>query len=234
MRRFARPEEFLLNLNVDVILTVCSYLLQESFLAFSNFFQVWVGYKTPNEILELLHHLDWSNMHVHNMSWDRVTMERFNAFLGECSRIRVSHALSYNACNNLFVNNRVNDNMFLLQILSHHDQFSFFAFNIFRAFFNTCVFDQSAEDMFFKFTNNKSFNEQFDRFPDCLRGRLMLSQAGWDAHQIMNPSFSMCERFRGGQDDHYSPYSWPPTIDRVRKSKCEHCFLHMVFQLIFH
>ncbi|KAL1816237.1 hypothetical protein ACET3Z_018811 [Daucus carota] len=49
------------------------------------------------------------------MSWNQVTMDRFNAFLGECSRIRVSHALNYNACNNLFVNNQVNDNMYLLQ-----------------------------------------------------------------------------------------------------------------------
>lgn len=233
MRRFARPREFLLNLNIDVILTICSSLLQESFLAFTNFFQVWVGYKSRDEILQLLHHLDWSNMHVHSMSWNQVTMDRFNAFLGECSRIRVSHALNYNACNNLFVNNQVNDNMYLLQVLARHDQFSFFAFNIFRAFFYNCVFEQSAEEMFFRFRNNKTFNDQFDCFLECLKGRLIISQAGWDAHLIMRPGFPMCEQFRSGEDDHYSPYSWPPTVDRVRKSNCQHCFLHMVFELIF-
>lgn len=110
---------------------------------------------------------------------------------------------------------------------------SFFAFNIFRVFFHTCVFDQSAEDMYFRFINNKNFNDQFDIFVECLRGRLIISQAGWDGHHIIKPAFPMCHQFRTGQDDHYSPYSWPPTIDRVKKSKCQHCFFHMIFQLIF-
>ena len=128
MRRIPRPEEYLFNLNLDIILIICSTLLQESFVAFTNFFQVWAVYKTREEILDLLHHLDWSKMHVHHMSWNRVTMDRFNAFLQECSRMRVLHALNYNACNNLFVNNQVNDNMFLLQILAHHDQCVFLRF----------------------------------------------------------------------------------------------------------
>lgn len=121
MKRIALPQDYLLNLNIELILNICFLLLQDDFLGFTNFFQVFVVYKNDEEVFNLLHHLYRTNMHVYKLSWNPVISVRFTLLLQMCSEMTVFHAASYNACNNLFLNNQVNENMFFLDILADYD-----------------------------------------------------------------------------------------------------------------
>ncbi|WOG82391.1 hypothetical protein DCAR_0101555 [Daucus carota subsp. sativus] len=220
MKRYPLPEEYLLNLNMDIILTICSFLLRDNFLAFTNFFQVFVMYKNDDEVFNLLHHLDWTNMHVHKLSWNQVVSSRFSRFLETSTEMMVIHAIAYNACNNLILNNQVNQNMSLLQILAHHDHLSFLALHIFRPFFDNNVFQVSAKAVHFRFKNNQIFNGQLQSFTEAFNGRLRLCTGGWDARQVMKPSFPMCQSYKTQPADHFSPYSWPAHIDRDNRLHC--------------
>ena len=233
MKRNPLPQDYLLNLNMEMILSICSLLLRDDFLAFTNFFQIFVVYKTDEEILNFLHHLDWTNIHVHKSSWVPVVSQRLNQFLQTCTNMRVLHAISYNTCSNLILNNQMNENILVLEMLAEHDHFSYFALNIFKPFFNPNVFQQSARNLYFRFKNSKSFNAQLQSFTESITGRMKLCTGGWDARQLMKPSFPMCQSYITEPAAHFSPYSWPAHFDRVISCKCSYCFLHMLFEIIF-
>ena len=233
MKKTTVPEEYLLNLNIDILLKICSLVLHDDFVAFTNLFQVFFVYMNEEEVSNLLHHLDWTYMHVHRISWNPIVSVRLTQFLKRCTEIRVSHALSYNACNNLFLKNQILENMFLLQNLETCDHFSFLAINFFRTFYNPQAFEESAKVVHLMFINNKKFNAHLSHFTQALNGRLKLCQGGWGARQIMKPSFSTCPMYKERPAHHYSPYGWPAHMERVRLSNCNHCFLLMLFEIIF-
>jgi len=124
MRRIARANEYLLHLNIELIISICSVLLEKSFMDFSNFFQVWSLYQTRAEISYLLHHLDWTHMHTFDTNGLTPQGVRFSLFLHDCKNLGINHALCYDACKNLMSGHQPLDNLQILHTISDNHSLS--------------------------------------------------------------------------------------------------------------
>ena len=233
MTRIARAHENLLHLNIDLILQICSHLLQSDFLDFCNFFQVWHVSKSDAEIFNLLHNLDWSSMHLYDFNWNNDRCNRFKLFKVKCNNLGVLHFMSYEACKNVFSDNERAHNMYTLEMLAHHDHFSYFALNFFRSWLEQDTFFSSSKKLHLKFIHNPVFNQQMERFATSLKGILQRTLSGWHPPLQNRPSFPICSLYKYARNEHFSPYSWPPFFLRVKNSHCHYCFLHMLFYIIF-
>lgn len=179
MRRIARANEYLLHLNIELIISICSVLLEKSFMDFSNFFQVWSLYQTRAEISYLLHHLDWTHMHTFDTNGLTPQGVRFSLFLHDCKNLGINHALCYDACKNLMSGHQPLDNLQILHTISDNHSLSFLAYFIFKPFYQNTSPEESASNLYNKFLTSMHFRSNLVNNCVILEARRTVHHVGW-------------------------------------------------------
>ena len=221
------------RLNIELMISICNLLLENSFLDFSNFFQVLCFRCSRAETLEVLHGLDWSWMHEADNSWVPLVVTRFTAFLDKCIQIRVSDAFCYVACKNLFVGINPMYHLNVLRELSTTHHLSFLSYHIFMPVYDIESVQFCARSIACQVSSSGHFKEFLLKNCRILNVRNDYSRVGWVRDPSLPPPLPLCALLRSDSDGHFNPYRWPALYKDILSTECSLCSLQILLLIIF-
>lgn len=233
--RVAGPDDHILRLPTDMVLIICSLLLEESFQDFTNFYLSWVPYQTPQQISTLLHNFDWRNMPLHERTWWYQPRQLFLAFLGMCKDRRVKGALCYDASKNIILGNMMEENLDVLQGIADEHSASFVTFHVFNSICRPETAEDSATSLLTRL-GGLHFRADLEACVMMLRDLRLVQEAGlgWEEYPAMRaPDVPLCSFGNTMKPLHFYVRGWPPTFETVLSCTCSKCLLEMLWYIIF-
>lgn len=233
MRKMAPPEYQILNLDIDLVIIIFSLLLNDNFIDFANFFQIWVFYQTPKHISIILQHIDWSNIHIHESSLNPIAQHKFSAFLEDCKTRGINHALCYDACKHLLQRKDPENNLYILRQLSHNHFLSFLAFHVFSSIYNGACVEESATSIYHRLKNFQFKSNLQSMVITLQKYTRQHNRGSWNAVRPFTPLPLWCPLGKERISTHFYFHGWPPTFEEIINSTCPLCCLQMICYEIF-
>lgn len=233
MKRIAAPVEYIVHLNIELILSICSMLLKDDFIDFCNFFRVWSLTKTRPEICHLLENLDWTNMHTFDRDPLSATGIRFTRFLSSCKLWGVKHAFCYEACKNLILGIEPVSNLQLLNDIRLTHSLSFLAYYLFLPYYQHTPPSECVAILFKEFSNNYLCRVNLKQNIMILTARRVAENAGLGEVSPIVLKESICPIHGTEHEGHLDYQARALLISDVEKLACYHCFAHIICCNIF-
>lgn len=232
MRKMARREDLILNLDIDLVLIIFSLLLNDNFIDFANFFQIWVPYQTKEAISKIFRNLDWSNIQIHENPWNPLAQHKFSSFIQHCKIEGINHAICYDACKHLLQGEDTENNLHILRQLSKNHSPSYLAFHVFNSIYKEMCREESATFIHQRL-KTLHFRSHLQSIVEMLQKYKRQHRGGWNEVQRFTPVGPLCPLGRARLRRHFYIYGWPPTFEEIMNSVCPLCCLQMLWCTIF-